>query len=62
MVLRRGGASPPDGARLIDGLMRARVSGIPAALSQNTFDELRSTGAIRFIRDAETRTCHFPRA
>lgn len=56
LQLRRAGVTPPDGARLIDGLMRARVSGIPAALSQNTFDELRSTGAIRFIRDAETRS------
>ena len=54
-LLRSREIEPADTLRLIDGLMRARVRGLPGAMSQVTFDELRSTGLIRLIRDPELR-------
>ena len=52
----RAGHQPTDAERLIRGLITARVRGLPGSLSQSTFDDLRSTGAIRLIRDSRVRT------
>lgn len=44
-----------DPQALLIGLISARVRGLPGALGQTTFDDLRSTGAIRLIRDPRVR-------
>jgi hypothetical protein len=51
----RAGHEPSDPERLISGLISARVRGLPGSLSQSTFDDLQSTGAIRMIRDPRVR-------
>jgi hypothetical protein len=51
----RSGLPPRDSLRLVQGLIPARVRGLPGSLSQSTFDDLRSTGAIRLISDPRVR-------
>ena len=53
--LRQAGGTPADPQRLVIDLTRARVRGLPGALSESTFDDLLSTGSIGLIRDPEVR-------
>ncbi|MEX2283404.1 MAG: hypothetical protein WEE89_13055 [Gemmatimonadota bacterium] len=44
----RSGLPPRDSQQLVQGLIPARVRGLPGSLSQSTFDDPRSTG-VRLI-------------